>query len=43
MKTSSFYNKLYQYANNYDENTSNYKLYKGFKNPDLQIIVWFEV
>lgn len=24
-------------------NTSNYKLYKGFKNNILQVVVWFEV
>lgn len=24
-------------------NMSNYKLYKGFKSPDLQLLVWFEV
>lgn len=24
-------------------NISNYKLYKGFKSPDLQLLVWFEV
>ena len=23
-------------------NTSNHKFYKGFRNPDLPIIVWFE-